>query len=86
MPNTTNGGVEVAASVAATDVRVSATVTIVRDVAVAPSKTGSCGRIRVIRIVAVTVAAIVRRKRQRAAPAGLTALPAAPTGFGRNSQ
>lgn len=89
-PNSTNGGIKEVASVATTDVRISAIVAIARDIAVAAGKTDNCDRSGVIRIVAVTVtvtvAAVIRRNHDSAAPAGPTALPAAPRGFGPNSQ
>lgn len=87
-PNSTNAGIKEVASVAATDVRISAIVAIARDIAVAAGKTDNCDRSGVIRIVAVavTVAAVIRRNHDSAAPAGPTALPAAPRGFGPNSQ
>lgn len=85
-PNSTNGGIKEVASVAAKDVRISAIVAIARDIAVAAGKTDNCDRSGVIRIVAVTVAAVIRRNHDSAAPADPTALPAAPRGFGPNSQ
>jgi hypothetical protein len=74
----------VAAPIAATD-RVSANVTIVRDIAVAPGETDNSGSSCVIRI-AETVAAIIRNNHDSAAQARPTALPAAPGGFGHGRQ
>jgi hypothetical protein len=78
-----NDGVRAAANRGAIGVQIFVTEAIARDVAAAPRERDN--RRCVIRI-AVIVAPPVQSARDTAAPASPTAVPAAPSGFGRNGQ
>jgi hypothetical protein len=73
MPYTMNGDVELVVNIVTIGVRVSVTVTIVRGVAVNPSKADR-----------IAVPAIVERSHDNAMPAASTAMQSVPGGFGRN--
>jgi hypothetical protein len=68
-----NGDVELVVNIVTIGVRISVTVTIVRGVAVNPSKADR-----------IAVPAIVKRSNDNATPAAPTTMQAAPGGFGRN--